>query len=226
MSSEAPPPPSQEYQTERGLGRITGFSDAVVAIAITLLVLPLIDVAKESTSTDFTFLFREKWYSFFAFILSFVVVGWFWRFHHSFYEHVVGYNQKLILTNLLWLLTIVFLPFPTAVLADSNAQNPLAIGLYIGTVALTSFAELLQTYIVRSNPELSASGTGKEFRLTSGIITTIILIVAGIIGVLFPHIGVLALLLLVVEGYIRRLLRILKLRKKQRRKAILDESDE
>jgi TMEM175 potassium channel family protein len=57
------------------------------------------------------------WPSYFAYAMSFIVIGAIWINHHTMFEHIVQADQKLLLLNTFHLLFIAFLPFPTAVLA-------------------------------------------------------------------------------------------------------------
>ena len=140
-------------RTERGLGRLVGFSDGVVAIAITLLVLPLVTAATEVTTDAWTFLVANA-YQLFVFVLSFAVIGRFWIVHHQTYENVIGYRPAMLWATLFWLLTIVLLPFPTQLLASSDHQSPLVYCLYIGTMLATALASLLQQSIIVRHPEV------------------------------------------------------------------------
>lgn len=103
--------------TERGFDRLVNFSDAVVAIAITLLILPLVDTATELNDKTVSELLADNWVKLLVFVISFAVIGRFWLAHHRMYENIVGYDKPLLWANLFWLLTIVFLPFPTELIA-------------------------------------------------------------------------------------------------------------
>lgn len=100
----------KEFQIER----LILFSDAVFAIAITLLVIE-IRVPEIATSADTTqdliHALLEKIPEFFGFILSFAVIGQFWTNHHRLFGLVKDYNGKLIWLNLLMLFWIVLVPF-------------------------------------------------------------------------------------------------------------------
>ena len=100
--------------------RLEAFSDGVIAIAITLLVLTL-EVPKAKSGGLFDALV-DDWTSFAAFILSFVVIGIMWVSHHSMFERIVTVDRPLMFLNLLLLLGIAFLPFPTS-LTDSEAPQ-------------------------------------------------------------------------------------------------------
>ena len=100
----------KEFQIER----LILFSDAVFAIAITLLVIE-IRVPEIAHSTDSTqeliHALWEKFPEFFGFVLSFAVIGQFWSNHHRLFGFVKDYNGKLIWLNLLMLFWIVLVPF-------------------------------------------------------------------------------------------------------------------
>ena len=102
--------------TERETDRIEAFSDGVFAIAITLLILE-IKVPHQSSGSLLSMLFN-LWPAYFAYILSFVMIGIYWAQHHYIFKLVRKTNHSLNLLNLLFLLCIAFLPFPTEVLGE------------------------------------------------------------------------------------------------------------
>lgn len=119
----------------RNTGRIEYFSDAVIAIAMTLLVLdirlPRVDVATESLWAAIGAL----WQQYFAYALSFAVIAINWVFHHRRYRVIVRYDTTLIWLNLVLLFFIALVPFPTSLLAE-YAPDPAAIALYAGIVTV------------------------------------------------------------------------------------------
>ncbi|MEP6480405.1 MAG: TMEM175 family protein [Rhodoglobus sp.] len=191
--------------TERGFTRLVGFSDGVVAIAITLLVLPLVTSAAEA-GTDLGLFLRENGYQLFVFVLSFAVIGRFWLVHHEMYENAIGYSGMLLWSNLLWLLSIVFLPFPTELLATtSDRDDTITYGLYVGTMLLTSIATVLQQWALIRRPDLQAEPVRGSLRLRSYVVTLVIMAIALVISVLVPHYGLYSLLLLVLATPAERL---------------------
>lgn len=182
-------------RTERGLARLVSFSDGVVAIAITLLVLPLVTSAAEP-DTDVTSFLTQNAFQLMVFLISFLVIARFWLAHHQMYENVIGYNAALLWANLLWLLSIVFLPFPTELLGSSDADDSLRYGLYIGTMVVTSGASAVQQWVIIRSPDLQVPQVRGTLSLTSYLATTGIMIVALAVAVLFPVIGLWALFLL------------------------------
>jgi uncharacterized membrane protein len=135
-------------QTERGLERLVGFTDAVVAIAITLLVLPLVESARDVHTSVADFL-SSNTTSLFTFALSFVVIAGFWRVQHRRFESVTGYNPPLVWATMLWLFAIVFLPLPTELLGGAVDDDRGAHALYIGTMVLSMVAGVLQAWVIR-----------------------------------------------------------------------------
>lgn len=71
-----------EGRTPHGFSRMVNFCDAVVAIAITLLILPLVDAAGSIGSLSVRGLFVQNAFRLFVFVLSFAVIGNFWLIHH------------------------------------------------------------------------------------------------------------------------------------------------
>ncbi len=122
---------------EKEVARIGAFSDAVFAIAITLLALQL-DVAK-GDSVDVWDALRHLWPSFLSFAISFAVIGAYWVAHHRLYALIERYDRKLLWMNLLSLFFIVVMPFTTSLIGEHGDQNASVI-VYALSVALAGFA--------------------------------------------------------------------------------------
>jgi uncharacterized membrane protein len=128
----------------RELERIIFFSDAVFAIAITLIVLdikpPVIPKAYVAARLG-----PELWAlrsGYFSYALSFLVIGAFWAAHHRSFRYITGYDGRLIVLNTLLLMCVAFLPFPTAVLGQYGDMR-IAVVLYASTLASVAFFLLL-----------------------------------------------------------------------------------
>jgi uncharacterized membrane protein len=127
-------------------GRLEAFSDAVMAIAITLLVLPL---GESGTGGSLTGRLANDWPLYVSYLLSFVNIGTIWLNHHSIVSRVRTVDHGLVLLNLLLLLVVAVFPFPTKVLgeslhADAFADQRAAALLYTSTflAAATAFCAL------------------------------------------------------------------------------------
>jgi uncharacterized membrane protein len=132
--------------------RLEAFSDAVFAIAITLLVLTL--HVPTAADGDLGHALVHEWPSFASYLVSFVIIGIIWVNHHAVLEHVVEADRTLLFLNLLLLLWVTFIPFPTAVLAEhlrTTSDENLAAAIYSGTMALMGISfGAMWLYIVRA----------------------------------------------------------------------------
>lgn len=155
------------------LERLVFFSDAVFAIAITLLVIdlklpPAADLGSE----------RAAWQALAAtvprllgFVISFLVIGAYWVGHHRMFRHIVRYNDSLLWRNLLLLMWIAFLPFPTSVFSEYvRGQMPLV--LYAASLGFAGFSSV-SLWRYASQHALVAPGTHPETirYLTWGAVT-------------------------------------------------------
>jgi uncharacterized membrane protein len=110
-------------ETERAAAdRVAFFSDAVVAIAITVLALAL-PVPTGVTNADLLHSAREHADDYIAFAVSFVVISAHWRGHHGIYRYLTAAPRSLVRWNFLWLMMIVIMPFATRLLTESGAGS-------------------------------------------------------------------------------------------------------
>lgn len=122
-----------------GTDRIQFFSDAVFAIAMTLLVLEI--RLPEGAEDDLGAALLELWPFYLAYVLSFAITALNWVTHHRKFRYIRRFDEGLIRINLLLLLVVAFVPFPTSVMAEHGDQTA-AIVLYAGTVAALSLIQL------------------------------------------------------------------------------------
>jgi uncharacterized membrane protein len=192
-------------RSETGFRRLVSFSDAVVAIAITLLILPLVDQAGViGPTTSVHHFLRVHLTGLVAFLLSFVVIATFWWGQHRQFERVKGYNTVLVGAMFVWLLSIVFLPFPTELIQSANHGLPTAHALYIGTMVVAALAALVENWAVVRWPELQHP-SAEIPTLDGAIIMAALMVAALVVTVVAPGTGLWPLLLLVLERPLRRL---------------------
>lgn len=117
-------------------GRIEAFSDGVYAIAITLLILDLKVPMTPDGHLGGALL--RQWPAYFAFLVSFAFTGIMWVNHHRLFTHICRSDNRLLFLNLLLLLGVTFVPFPTALLAAHLR----------GADALTAAAVFNGTYVM------------------------------------------------------------------------------
>ena len=190
--------------------RLVFFTDAVVAIALTLLVLPLVDLVPEASRSglDLGDLLRENRAELGSFLLSFVVIFRWWWAHHQLFRHVSGLSPTLVRWNLLWLLSIVFLPWPTAVIT-AYETSALTVLLYTGTLVVSSGSLTALAVTVHRDPALSA-GRSRETRaeVLGSASSLAALVLALVLGTVFADtVNYWALLLLLATGPVERLIK-------------------
>jgi uncharacterized membrane protein len=119
-----------------GLERLIFFSDAVFAIAITILVLDIRLPAGADSANDrqLLILLTGLWHRYLAYIISFLVIGLYWISHHRKFLLIKRFDNLLLSLNLLLLMVIAFIPFPTAVISEN--ENLVATIFYALVMAL------------------------------------------------------------------------------------------
>lgn len=132
-------------RNEKSTARMEAFSDGVIAIAVTLLVLELIvpDVdGLRVTSRSLGHALAQQWPSYVAFLSSFCAIFIMWVHHNVVLHQVENKDAKLIFANGFLLLMITFVPFPTAVIAKyfMTPAGPLACLFYSATFVLVAIA--------------------------------------------------------------------------------------
>lgn len=122
------------------LERIALFSDAVFAIAITLLIIEIkvpeihSDIVTDDELRDNLIHIIPK---FIGFIVSFFVIGLYWLSHHRMFKYVIASSQKLLWNNLMFLLPIVVMPFSTAFFSEYyNNSLRLPLAVYAVTICI------------------------------------------------------------------------------------------
>lgn len=143
---------------EVGTGRLEAFSDGVLAIAITLLVLD-VHVPPLTANTSGTALLHalgRQWPTYLAYLISFLTIGIMWINHHNIFRLIGRSDHKLIVINLLLLLCISFVPFPTSLIADSfrKPAESVAAVIYGGWFTLTAVCYGWLWHYVSRRPSL------------------------------------------------------------------------
>jgi len=196
--------PPQEPQPRRGgfqKGRLEAFSDGVFAIAITLLVLDI--AVSANAEQDLLRAVIGLWPAYLAYVVSFSTIGAAWLGHNAITEYLDRANAAFVRLNLLLLLIVAFLPFPTRLFADyirdDNAER-VAVTFYVVCLLLTSTLLLvLWRYAVRAHL-VRPDADDEEVqlltqRLTPGLSGYLVLIAAGLFLPVIAVIGYLAIAL-------------------------------
>ena len=191
-----------------GLERLVFFSDAVFAIAITILILDIRLPAGEEAFTNAQLLAQLLgiWQKYLAYIISFLVIGSFWVSHHRKFSYIRRYDGNLLVLNLLLLMAIAFIPFPTSVISEyANSTATIFYALTMIVAGLLSIA--LWAYATRHHrlvdAQLDAGFRRQQF--LSPLITIVLFSLS--IGIAFINDGLARLMWLMiipVSGFLRR----------------------
>ena len=193
--------------TEKSPERLVFFTDAVVAIALTLLVLPLTEIVPELVAAHAEPIeaITRNQSTIWSFLLSFVVIGRQWIAHHRLFEQVRAYNTVLFMTNMAWLLTVIVMPFSTEMVGGFQT-NQFTCLFYIGTILMNSACLSVMTVLVRSDPQLRNEGADISDRwLFNTIGTTVAVALAFVLESILPAVNYYGLLLLLVVPLVARL---------------------
>jgi uncharacterized membrane protein len=180
-------------------GRLEAFSDGVLAIAITILVLE-IGVPPGSTAHLLEAV-REQWPSYLAYVVSFSTIGVMWLGHSTITEYMRAANSVFARLNLVFLLTVCFLPFPTRLLAEAfsstDAERVAATIYGLNLIAANAMLWVLWRYanragLVRTDAE-DAEVRLLTRRLTPSLGGYLALLLLGLLLPLVAVLGYLAL---------------------------------
>jgi len=150
------------------LDRLILFTDAVFAIAITLLIIEI----KVPEAVHHAESGREIWHSlggivlkFTGFVCSFLLIGIYWMVHHRLFRYVIHYNSRLIWINLLLLMFIVCLPFTTALAFETfTGDVDVSFIIYsVNHIIISLCFMRLWRYISNPAHRLSAGLTDKKY---------------------------------------------------------------
>ncbi|CAB4903043.1 unannotated protein [freshwater metagenome] len=123
--------------TGRSLDRVINFSDAVVAVAITVLVLPIVDIQGPTDTHSMLSVLSDNSDQLIAFGLTFLILFILWQGHHRVFENFVAIDNTIMWINAGWLATVAFLPWPSR-LIDVSANSAGAGWLYCLTLFLNA----------------------------------------------------------------------------------------
>ena len=137
----AEPVAKQREENEVEFGRIVAFSDGVFSIAITLLVLN-IGIDKGLTEGQIDNALWGQRDTFFAYAISFAVIGRFWLVHHRFFSEVRAFDGRLLAINLVYLGAIVLIPFSSELLGEYGGTTT-AVVFYSVNLAVVVLLGLL-----------------------------------------------------------------------------------
>lgn len=155
-----------QHEKNLELERLVFFSDAVVAIAITLLALEL---KVQPAGPHFTFYdIAHAWHTFAAFFLSFIIIAVFWVNHHRFFVYIKAIDSRMMVYNICWLLFIVLLPFTSSLISTDFFNKPAMLMYSTNVLIVTCFQNMIWDYAT-THKELLKNGVSetieREYRV-------------------------------------------------------------
>lgn len=198
----------QTYPAER----LRAFVDAVVAIAMTLLILPLMESASEASKFqrehpdfDTARFFIEHSGQVGALIMSFALIALAWTMHHRLYAAVQEVTTSLLWLNILWMFMVVCLPVTTALVGALRTDSGL-LTVYVGNLILLYLSSLAGRFYLLHHSSLVDA---PRITLWNGIIAdsvaVALFVLALVLGILIPSLGFSTLFLMLLTPLVARL---------------------
>ncbi len=181
----------------RAFERLITFTDAVVAVAITLLILPIIDIRGDSQEDSVWAIIGDHSSEIITFAFTFIVVAIMWRAHNRVMNSLKGYDEFIFWMNLIWLMAVVFLPWTSALYGEgigvaAQVNNTLDTGgsgtLYWLTLAVISASGAAIVWHANRKPDLREEGESSVSRagVRRGVIFTVSFIVLAMLSLILP----------------------------------------
>lgn len=141
--------------------RVTFFSDGVMAVAITILVLDL-KLPEGMGPEAFNAALDGLWHGFWCYVLSFVVIGMLWMAHHNQFSHIERVDGGLMWLNLLFLMAVALIPFVTSLMSDYG--GPLPTALYAAVLMVSALLLAAIWWYACRNSTLMPAKLPRELR--------------------------------------------------------------
>jgi uncharacterized membrane protein len=204
-----PNPRFRRRSEELEFDRVAFFSDAVFAIAMTLLVVGIgIPHVREAKVGD---AISDKGSEIYGFFLSFIVIGFYWLAHHRFFSKLVAVDVRFMKINLVYLAAIAFVPFPTALVGLYGDQEAVVIVLYAVTLGIASVLEAVLFFHAQRAELLRTRLDERAFRnyMLASLAPAAVFALSVPIAIFYdPGVALLSwLLIFVVEFFIGKYLR-------------------
>jgi len=192
-----PNPRYRRRSEELEFDRVAFFSDAVFAIAMTLLVVGIgIPHVRDSQIADHL---RDKDNEIFSFFLSFIVIGFYWLAHHRFFSRLVAVDVRFMKLNLVYLAAIAFMPFPTALVGSYGDSETVTIVLYAIALGFASLMEAAMFWHAQKAELLRKRLDDRAFRnsMMASVAPALVFVLSIPIAFVDPSLGLLSWLLII-----------------------------
>jgi uncharacterized membrane protein len=189
-------PLHNELKKEFQLERMILFSDAVFAIAITLLAIEIKVPAILHDITDHKLAesLLEMTPKFIGFLISFLIIGQYWTIHHRLFGFVVNFNLRLLWLNLFFLLAVILMPFTSAFYSEYISyflKTPVI--LYISNISFLGLMNFFMWRYISNEKHALSEGLQKpvaNYFSMRAIIVPVIFILMALVYFIFPHIAI------------------------------------
>lgn len=204
-------PELHESKKDFQLERMILFTDAVFAIAITLLIIEIKPPEMEH--------YTKHWMSllplipkFVGFIVSFSVIGIYWRSHHRIFGYLINYDEKLITLNFMFLFFIVCLPFSSAFSSENYGETVSTVFYFMNLIAVGLLNFILLNHIAHSKNKISTLNDTPylyEFFRAKTLAVFIVFLICMVVDIYFKGFGRPMLILIMplmifIEKYYRK----------------------
>lgn len=190
----------------KNIERFINFSDAVMAIAVTLLVLPLVERATNAHINSYHEFTASFSHLLLIFLLSFVVICRYWEAHNDIFKSLKSFSVRLFWLNAAWLISIALIPFTSEIIGNDTTNSAFVTSLYIGSLLITSYIGVAMQWKIAHSPSLQKPSATKSLQLSHGLAGAIAMTLALVISILFPKIGIWALLIVIPASHFRNLI--------------------
>ncbi len=177
--------------------RVAFFSDAVFAIAMTLLVVGIgIPHVRDAALGEHL---RNKDNEVFSFFLSFIVIGFYWLAHHRFFSRLVAVDVRFMKLNLVYLAAIAFMPFPTALVGSYGDSETVTIVLYAIALGFASLMEAAMFWHAQKANLLRKRLDDRAFRnsMLASVAPALVFVISIPIAFVDPSLGLASWLLII-----------------------------
>ena len=151
--------PARAMFSGRSVDRLINFSDAVVAVAVTLLALPLVDIPGPAAGDTVWHVVAEHGSQIWTFLFTFYVVAVMWLAHNRILNAIEHYDATIFWVNTTWLVGIVLLPWVSAMYGESSWTGTGVGMVYWGAMAVISLLGAWLGAHIRQHPELLPVGS-------------------------------------------------------------------
>ena len=201
-----------------GVDRLLYFTDALVAIAATLLVLPLVDAAgvyvvehpgtpgHPDTDGSAAGFLSSHADALLPFVISFLVIVRLWMGHHRLFTKIEKLTPAFLWITMAWVLSIVWLPVATAMSGAMSSDDLLVRTIYIGSMLLTSVLSLCSRLYMRGHPRMhSLDADGLRRGLAMDISMIALFSLSLVLAAAIPALSYYPLFLMLLTGPVERL---------------------